>query len=108
MRNIALKIVFAGLLMSPCTSVADTDCRVIELPDHVELVCAGDPRFVTERAEPAADEQMNIYGAQVSRKRKSIDKIRTMNLHRFEDPSTLVTIPDNRSNEILTHPKERK
>jgi hypothetical protein len=84
---IVRSIATGGILLLPCGAVAGTDCRVVEFPDHVEAVCSGDPRLAPEWAEPATTGQIDHRGAQVSRTRQHLEKIRTMNAHRFEPQS---------------------
>ena len=98
MREIARKIIFGPLLLLPCTAVAAQDCRLIEYADHVEAVCTGDPRVVPERIAPAVPEKTTPNGAQVSKQRQNLERIRTMNAHRFEAPATHATpgtVPDS-------------
>ncbi|TWJ33597.1 hypothetical protein [Geobacter argillaceus] len=94
MRVLTRKIVLGSIMLLPCAAVADSNCRVIEFPDHVEAVCNGAP----ERTEPMATEQINPRGAHVSRQRQQLEKIRTMNAQRLEAPvtsSTLGTVPES-------------
>jgi hypothetical protein len=46
------------ILLLPCLAFAGTDCRMIDLKDHVELVCVGDEKFTpaptTAAQRPAA------------------------------------------------------
>ncbi len=97
MRVLTLNIVLGSILLLPCSAVADSNCRVIEFPDHVEAVCTGVPGSAPERTEPMATEQIAPHGAQVSRQRQHLEKIRTMNAQRLEAPvtsSTLGTVPE--------------
>lgn len=101
MREIARKIIFGTVLLLPCTAVAAPDCRLVEYADHVEAVCTGDPRALPADSTPPAPEKPRANGAQVSKQRQNLEKIRTMNAHRFE--ATQAT-PGTAPERVLTAP----
>lgn len=35
------KIILLMMVLLPCTAFANSDCRIIEYPDHTEAVCVG-------------------------------------------------------------------
>ena len=47
-------ILTAILLIIPALAMAQTDCRVVELKDRLEVVCVGDEKPVPESAVPIA------------------------------------------------------
>ncbi len=63
---------------------AAKNCRVIEYQDHFEAVCFGDPNYTLKQPEHAAPNSAITNGAQVSRQRRRIEEIRSLNAHRFD------------------------
>ncbi len=85
MREIARIMICSGILLLPFTAAAADDCRIIEYADHVEAVCSGEPGVTGQPPLSAGKQAPN--GAEVSRIRKDLAKIRAMNGRRFDLPA---------------------
>ena len=53
------KIITIGMVLLPCMAFANTDCRVINYPDHYEAVCIGDEKAPLAPAQQTAPPQVS-------------------------------------------------
>ena len=102
--TLSMLVIFAAISAIPVCVCAE-ECKIVDYADHIEVACVGNPANnpvtapksssspespIQESSDknaqgrPAPDSDAPPNGAQVSRKRKMLETIRTLNNHRFD------------------------
>jgi hypothetical protein len=98
-------VVMAIFGVNPDQAKAD-NCKLIDFADHVELICIGNaainqtssPKSLQPQTSATPDTSGNetpVNGAQVSRKRRQLETVRSLNTHRFDVIETQKSEGDN-------------
>lgn len=67
------------------TAASAENCRIVEYPDRIEVICNGTPALNPAPHAPATAPARHEKGAEVSRIRRNLMTIRNQNAHRLDD-----------------------